>query len=204
MEVGMVVQVLTPGVQHRDDADLGAEVLGISRNGSQRLGRRPEQDGIDRGFVLERDLGDGRRYREDDMEVRYWQQLGLPGGEPVGARLPLAFRAMAVSAGVVGAADEPARCADLGMTTQFRRSAQLDRAHHAPLDAPEMPIVGVTIGVAIAAEDIRQLQARHGAAGSGGRHHLQRQAVEWTLRLPDEPARYPGITVIPGYRAGSS
>jgi hypothetical protein len=46
------------------------------------------------------------------------------------------------------------------MTPQFRRSAQLDRAHHAPLDTPEMPIVGVTIGVAVAAEDIRQLQAR--------------------------------------------
>ncbi len=155
-------------MEHGDEANLGSEMLRVGRDPAQRLGCRPEQDGIDRGFVLERDLGDERRQREDDVEVRYRQQLGLPGSEPVGARLPLALRAVAVPAGVVGAADEPARCADLGMTAQFRRSAQLDRAHHAALDAPEMAPVGLTISVAVAAEDIRQLQSRGHGAASGG------------------------------------
>jgi hypothetical protein len=46
------------------------------------------------------------------------------------------------------------------MTAQLRRPAQLDRAHHATLDAPEMPLVGLTIGRAVAAEDIRHFQPR--------------------------------------------
>ena len=40
VDVRMMVQVLPPGVQHRDDTDLGAEMLGIGGDGAQRLGRR--------------------------------------------------------------------------------------------------------------------------------------------------------------------
>ena len=38
----MMVQVLPPGVQHGDEPDLGAEMLGIGGDGAQRLGRRLE------------------------------------------------------------------------------------------------------------------------------------------------------------------
>ncbi len=74
------------------------------------------------------------------------------------------------------------------MAAQLRGPAQLDGTHHATLDASEMSIVGLTIGVAVAAEDVRHFQTgRHGAAGSGWRHHLQLQAVKWALGPPDEP-----------------
>ena len=158
MDVRMVVQVLAPGVEHGDEADLGAEMLGIGGDPAQRLGRRSEQDGVDRLLVLEGDLGDRRRQGEDDVEVGHRQQLGLPGGEPFGAGLPLALRAVPVAAGVVGACG-PARS---------RRSARHDRPappsgtarsrHHAPLDAAEVAVMGPAIGVAVAAEDIRHLQ----------------------------------------------
>ena len=48
MDMRMMVQVLAPGVEHGDEADLGAEMLRIGGDGAQRLGRRPEQDGVDR------------------------------------------------------------------------------------------------------------------------------------------------------------
>ena len=124
----MVMQVLAPGVQHGDHADLGAEMLGIGGDGAQRLGRRPEQDGVDHRLVLESDLGERRRQREDDMEVRHRQQLGLTGGEPFGARQTLALRAVPVAAGIVGAADQAAIGAVLDMAAQRRRPAQLDGA----------------------------------------------------------------------------
>ena len=165
------------------------------RRSAQRLGRRPEQDGVDRLLVLEGDLGDRRRQREHDMEIRHRQQLGLPGGQPCGAGLALALRAMPVAAGVVGDADQAAIRAVLGMAAQRRRPAQLDGAHHAPLDAAEMTVMGAAIGVAVAAEDIRHFQTgRHGAAGSGGRHHLQRQPVERALGSPDRARSRPACS----------
>jgi Integrase core domain len=44
-KVGMIVQVLAPAVQHRDEADLGPQMFGIGGDHAQRLGRCLEQDG---------------------------------------------------------------------------------------------------------------------------------------------------------------
>ena len=78
MEVRVMGERLPPGVENGDEADLGAQVPWVGGDGAQRLGRRPEQHGIDHGLVLE---GDGRHLggqREDDMEVGHLQQIGLP------------------------------------------------------------------------------------------------------------------------------
>ena len=188
------MQVLAPGVQHRNKTDLSAEMLRVGRDGAQRLGRGPEQDCIDRRLVLERALGCRRRQGEHDMEVRHRQQLGLTGSEPLGARLPLALRAMPVAARVVGAADEAAVGAGLGMATQRRRPAQLDSAHHPPLDTAEVSVMRAAKRLAVAAENIRHLQAaRHDAAGSGRRHDLQPQAVKRAPGPSDQPVRDPRV-----------
>ena len=72
----------------------------------------------------------------------------------------------------------------LDMAAERRRAAGLDRAHDAPLDAPEMAGMRLTIGLAVAAEDIRHLQSLHAmATRSAGRHHLQRQPVERARRV---------------------
>jgi hypothetical protein len=94
------------------------------------------------------------------MEVWHRQQLGLPGGEPFGPGRPLALRAMPIAARIVGIADDPAGGADLGMATEVCRPAQFDRAHHAALDAPEMTVMGMAIGITMAAENIRHFQSR--------------------------------------------
>ena len=104
----MMLQVLAPRVKHGDEADLGAEMGWVGGDRAQCLGRRPEQNGVDRRLVLEGDLGHRRRQGEHDMEVRHRQQLGLPGRQPLGTGLPLALRTMPVTAGVIGAADEVA------------------------------------------------------------------------------------------------
>ncbi len=59
MDMRMVMEVLTPGMQPHDHAELGTEVLGVGGDGAQRLGRCAAQDGIHHGLVVERDLGDG-------------------------------------------------------------------------------------------------------------------------------------------------
>jgi hypothetical protein len=48
----MITKSLAPGVKHRKEADLGAQVLGVSRDGAQRLSGSPEQNVVDDLLVL--------------------------------------------------------------------------------------------------------------------------------------------------------
>jgi hypothetical protein len=167
MDVRMMMQVLTPGVEHGDETDLGPEVLRVGGDRAQGLGGGAEQNAVDHLLILEGDLGHRRRQREDDMEIRHRQQLGLARGEPFGAGLALALRAMPVAAGIVGDADQAAIRTLLRMAAERCRPTQLDGAHHAPLDAAEVTVMGAAIGGTVAAEDIRHFQSgRHGAAPS--------------------------------------
>jgi hypothetical protein len=107
-------------------------------------------------------------------------------------RLPITGSAH--KAGVVGATHQSAIRAGLSVAAQCRRPAQLDGAHHAPFDAAQVSVMGTAISAAVAAEDIRHFQTgRHDADRSGGRHDLQRQAVEWALGPPDQGVRDPRI-----------
>jgi hypothetical protein len=92
MDMGVMMQVLSPGVQNRDDTDLGTQVAWVGGDRAQRLGGRPEQDGIDRRLVVEGDLGHRGRHREHDVEVRNRQQLGLPLRQPLGASQALLWQ----------------------------------------------------------------------------------------------------------------
>src|SRR3954447_15882171 len=161
MDVRMVLQVLAPGMEHSDEADLGAEMARIGGDRAQCFGRRPEQDGIDRGLVLESDFGGRRRQGEDDVEIRHRQQFGLSFDYPGGARRSLAFRAMPVAARIIGDANETALRAALDMAAERRGAACLDRTHDAPFGAAEMAGVPLTVRLAVAAENIRYLERGH-------------------------------------------
>lgn len=82
----MVLQGLAPGMEDGGHAELSAEMLGIGRDGGERLGRAAEQDGIDDSLVVEGDLAGGRRHGEDHVEIGHGKQFGLPFGEPLCAR----------------------------------------------------------------------------------------------------------------------
>jgi hypothetical protein len=56
-------------VEHGRDPDAGAEVFWVGGDRQHRLGRRAEQQVVDRRLVLEGDVGDLGRQGEDDMEV---------------------------------------------------------------------------------------------------------------------------------------
>jgi hypothetical protein len=71
MNVRMVLQGLTPGMEHRGNTDLRAQMLWIGGDGGERLSDGAEQDRIDGGLVLEGDLARQHRQGEDDVEVRH-------------------------------------------------------------------------------------------------------------------------------------
>ena len=91
MQVGMVRQVLSPGVQHAQEADFGAEMDGIGGDGAKRLGRGAKQDIVDRRLVLEGDDGDLVGHRENDVEVLGVEQFCLAVRQPSGAGERLAL-----------------------------------------------------------------------------------------------------------------
>src|SRR5215472_15000082 len=55
VNVRVVQQILSPGVQHTQEADPGAQMVWIGGDDAQRLRRRSEQDIVDDGLVLEGD-----------------------------------------------------------------------------------------------------------------------------------------------------
>lgn len=91
-------QILTPGMEHGEEADFRAQMRGIGGDRAQGLRGRAEQDVVDLPLVLIGEDSDLLRYGEDHVEVLRVQQLGLAAFQPLGARQGLALRAMAVAA----------------------------------------------------------------------------------------------------------
>jgi hypothetical protein len=94
----MVQQVLPPGVQHSQEADLRPQMLRISGDGAQRLRGRPEQDVVDHGLVLEGDGGDRLGHGEHHVEVGHVEQFGLTVRKPLRTGETQALRAVPVAA----------------------------------------------------------------------------------------------------------
>ena len=97
MQVGMEMQVLTPGMQHGEKADGSAEVFGIGGDGEQSFRSGLEQNGVNLSCVLKRQSADLLGKREDDVEIRNRQELRLPFSEPLGAGRGLALGTTAIA-----------------------------------------------------------------------------------------------------------
>ena len=87
-----------PGVEDGGDADARTEMTRVGGDGEHGLGRRPEQQVVNRRLVVQGDVGDLGGQREDHVEVADRQQVGLTRGEPLARRCPLALRAVPVAA----------------------------------------------------------------------------------------------------------
>ena len=171
----------SPCVQHAGEADAGAEMPGIGRDGGERLGRGPEQQAVDLGLVLVGDRRDRRRQGEDEMVVGHGQEIGLPVREPILRRCALAARAVPVAAGVVGDGRVIAVVTAHDMAAERSRAAGPDRTHHLELAAAEP--MAREISLAMPVQDVRDLQCRP-------RHDRRRTAM--------------AVEAAPAGRAGSS
>src|SRR5688500_9161841 len=97
----MMHQVLSPGVQHAEKADAGAEVSGISRHLQQGFGAGTEQEIIQPFPVLQNERRKVMREREDDVEVSNREQVLCLLLQPLVTLVGLTLWAMSVSAGVI-------------------------------------------------------------------------------------------------------
>ncbi len=145
-------------MKHGGDADAGAEVARVGGDGEHGLGRRAEQQVVDRCLVLSRDVGDLGGQAEHDMKVADRQQVGFSGGQPLACGGALALRAVPVAAAVVGDPPVPAVFAGLDMPAQGSGAAVFDRRHDLELGKAQMPGLGRPVARPCGAEDVGDLE----------------------------------------------
>ena len=86
----MMKQVLAPGMQHGEETDLSAQVLGIGGNDAEGLGGDAEEKAVDERLVLIGNGGNGLRQREDDVKVLCVEKFGATILQPLCAGQRLA------------------------------------------------------------------------------------------------------------------
>ena len=160
MQMGMVKQILTPGVKNGTETDGGAEMLGVGRNGLQRLGGGPEENALDGPFVLQGDVGDLLRDRNDNVKILGLKKLGLSVFDPLRACQGLAFWTVTIRTRVEPDPLVATAVTHFEMTAQSGGAAHFKRGHDAPLCSRYPCAELLTISFAVAAENIRHFQLR--------------------------------------------
>ena len=182
-------------MQHGGDADASAKVLRVGGDGRHRLRRRLEQQAVHRRLVLERDVRDLGRQREDDVEVADRQQVGLAFGELRAGRGTLAPGAVPVAAAVIGDPPVAAVGAGLGVAAERGGAAGLDSRHHLELIQAQVPGTGGPVRWAGGAEDVSNLErgAHRGSTGGCLPLHQRHQMVQRTGHCADRPGGDLGV-----------
>jgi len=158
MHMGVMQQVLSPGVEDGKETEPGAEVFGVGGEGEQGGGAGAKQEVIDELGVLQSEVGQRGGKGEHDVEVGDGQQFGFPAFDPLGARQSLALWAMPVTAGVIADASSLAVVALLDVAAQGRRAAGFDGAHHPQLMARQA--MGLAVGGTVTSKNVGHLQRR--------------------------------------------
>jgi hypothetical protein len=69
VDVGMMQQILTPGMEYRKEADLRPQMFGIGGYLQKSFRTGAEQEVIEDLLVLQRQLGKLVRQSEDNMDI---------------------------------------------------------------------------------------------------------------------------------------
>jgi hypothetical protein len=99
MDMGMVMEALSRGVRHGEEADLGAEMSGIGSDLEQGRSGGTKKKTVHNPRVLQSQRSQQLRQHEDQVEIRYREEFLGSLGQPLVAGRELAFRAMPVAAG---------------------------------------------------------------------------------------------------------
>src|SRR5277367_1734251 len=94
VDMGMMLKVLSPGMQCAEESDIGSEVLGIASQFEHRRGAGSIEQIVEQTLVLENKRGQIMRQRKDNVEVRHGQQFCRARRQPFCARVPLALGAV--------------------------------------------------------------------------------------------------------------
>ena len=100
--MGMVQQLLIPGVEHGQEAEVRSESARVGGDGQQRLRNSAEEDAVNQALILQRQGGKLLRQGENGVAIGYRQEFRRPSSQPLVTGSGLALWAVAIPAGVVG------------------------------------------------------------------------------------------------------
>lgn len=98
VQMRMVQQGLSPGLQDGDKADVGPQVFWVAGDGQQSLGGSSKQKTVEHSLVLQRQRAELIGQREDEVKVEDVEQVGAALLTPVCLSFGLALRTMAIAA----------------------------------------------------------------------------------------------------------
>src|SRR5271163_4517259 len=133
MEVRMMMQILSPGMEHRHEADSRAQMFGVGSDLQEGFRRGAKEHAVNYPLVLEGQGRDHLRQREDDVKVVHREQLGGALIEPRRAGCVLALWAMAIAAGAIGDRAMAATVALFDVATERGGAAGCDVPERFPL-----------------------------------------------------------------------
>lgn len=154
-------------MQYSKETDFSSEVFRVSSDGAEGFRGCPEQDVVNDPFVLKGDGGNLIRNGKNDVIIGNGKQLGHARLEPFGFGEGLAFRTVAVAAGVIRVSHRSALVAHVDVPAQDGSPADFDGAHGTMLLTRHGSAVDLPILRAALAEDVGHFQGRpsHGNAG---------------------------------------
>ncbi len=97
MNVRMMLESLTPGVKHAEEADLSSQEFEIAGDLNQRFSTEAKQHCVDEPFVLQSELRQETRHSEHNMCLWNRKKFFLPSIDPTKAGVGLAFRTMPIA-----------------------------------------------------------------------------------------------------------
>ena len=182
----MQMQVLTPGVQHGEETDVGTEQSGLSRGFQQRGCGGAKQDGVNLFRVLQREPADRGGQCEYDMEIGNREKFAsrctshrarLVGLVHLG-RCWLRRRCQELV--VVSADDRPSRAdaaSSIWNEIEIQRIERAGRGAHGYVGDLQVARRGFQVGVT--EQDLNRAQIRSGFEQVRGKGMPQRVRMHW-------------------------
>ena len=94
MHVRVIFEFLIPGVEHTEEADLGAEMLGIASDCEKSCGTGLEQEMVQEFLVLQGERRQFMRQGKDNMDVARGEKFLTTRFEPTSTSIGLTLRAV--------------------------------------------------------------------------------------------------------------
>jgi hypothetical protein len=98
MDMGMIFELLRPGVEHAEEADFSAEVLGVGGDSLEGLCAGVKQQIVKQFLVLQCQGGEFPRNGEDHVNVGCGQKFPASGFEPALPGMGLTLGAVSIAA----------------------------------------------------------------------------------------------------------
>lgn len=94
----VLIQLLTPGVEYAEEADLGAETFGIASDFEQGFRTESEEHVVEESLVLQGKRSETAGQRKDDVSVVGGQDFGSTRFDPALSGIGLTLGAMPIAA----------------------------------------------------------------------------------------------------------